>query len=633
VAFTSEKSGNEESTNRSAAGHVQPGVATLIRYTIRMADADRHLFEVECHLSDPDPEQRLTMPSWIPGSYLLREFARYVVAIRASTTGSDGVEQPVPVERIAKGTWACPGAQGGLRVTLSVFARDQSVRGAWLDRRRAYFNGPCVFPYFAGRETAPVELTIEPPSGESGADWRVATALAPAATDARGFGRYRAADYDELIDHPVEIGNFERIDFTAAGVPHRLVVTGRIDTDLERVATDLAQLCEAQIAFFGGPPPFGEYWFLGLAVGDGYGGLEHRASSSLIFSRDDLPKPGEPGVPHDYQRFLGLVSHEYFHSWHVKRTKPAAFVPYQLDRRNHTRLLWVFEGVTSYYQDLFLLRCGLIGAESYLQRLGETLTRVYRTPGRLRQSVADASFDAWDRLYKPESNSVNAGISYYSKGALIALALDLRLRRLTANRISLDTVVVELWSRFGLRGLGVPEDGFEQLVLEIAGAEHAEVLTEFFAGAVRGTDDLPLAGLLGDFGVDFGLRPAMGPEDRGGTVQVDSDALTLGAAYRARDGGIELVSVLDGGVAQVAGLAPGDLLVAIDGLRVSQRKLRKRLARLKSGERVPAHAFRGDELLAFELGLADAPHDTVYLELSADASAQARILREDWLGV
>src|SRR5690606_16897896 len=374
------------------------------------------------------------MPSWIPGSYLLREFARHVVAIRGESDG-----RVLPAEQADRGSWWFRDSARALTVTVEVYAHDLSVRGAYLDHGRAYFNGPCLFLIPEGRANDSVELELEPPLDARCADWRVATAMQPVDVDDRGFGRYRADNYDELIDHPFEIGHFERVDFDAGGVPHRLVVAGRFESDLDRVAADLTQLCETQIDFFGRPAPFDRYWFLGVAVGDGYGGLEHRASSSLMFDRDDLPKAGEAGVPADYQRFLALASHEYFHTWHVKRTKPAAFSPYRLDRRNYTRPLWVFEGITSYYQELFLLRSGLIGRDTYLKRLGQALTRVYRTPGRFRQTLSDSSFNAWDVLYKPEPNSPNASISYYVKGALVALALDLELRR--SSRSSLDDVV------------------------------------------------------------------------------------------------------------------------------------------------------------------------------------------------
>jgi predicted metalloprotease with PDZ domain len=597
---------------------------TLIRYRVRLADLDRHLFEVECRIDQPAEEQRFTLPAWIPGSYLLRDFARHIVHVEAKSG-----REALRVEKIGASEWSVRGAGRTLTFTIAVYALDQSVRGAYLDRRRAYFNGPCLFLLPVGRDAEPVEVTLEPPPHSACDDWRVATALTPGELDERGFGLYRAGDYDEVLDHPVEIGEFESVEFEAAGVPHHLVVAGRFDSDLERVAADLAQVCTAQIEFFGTPAPFDRYWFLGLAVGDGYGGLEHRASTSLIFSRDDLPKVGESGVPRDYQRFLALASHEYFHTWHVKRSKPSAFVPYRLDRRNYTRLLWVFEGITSYYQELMLLRSGIIGVSAFLQRLGELLTRVYRMPGRLKQSLAEASFDAWDVLYRPEPNHPNVTISYYTKGALVALALDLKLRLDTASRVSLDDVMRALWQRFGAQGIGVPEDGFERLASELSGLD----LSGFFDQAVRGTDDPPLAELLTQFAVALELRPAAGPDDRGGTPRaLNGDQLSLGVTTREREHGVELTSVLDGGAAQRAGLAPGDVLTAIDRLRVTGRNLTRRLARFEEGERVTASVFRGDELIEVGLVLKASPADTCYLVLREQAEPKARERRQAWLG-
>ena len=425
-----------------------------VTYRVRPADPGAHLFEVVCEL-EAHARQAWRLPSWIPGSYLLREYARHVVAITAEGEGG-----PVAVEKLDQSRWQCANEAGRLRVTLTVFGFDLSVRGAYLDQRRAFFNGPCLLPRFAGIE-GPLDLVVAPPEHASG--WRVATAMPVASVDESGFGRYRAADYDELLDHPVEISDFMRLDFPAAGVPHAIVLAGRQDADLERLTADVRQICETHIALFGPPAPMPQYLFLSLVVGDGYGGLEHRASSSLIFARGDLPRPGAAAVSKKYRRLLGLISHEYFHTWHVKRIKPAAFTPYRYEARNHTRLLWVFEGITTYYQDLLVLRSDVLSVAAYLDRLAETLTRVYRVPGRLRQSLAEASFEAWDQLYKPTANSPNAAISYYSKGALVALALDLTLRRDTVGRVSLDDVMRALWQRHGLTGEGVAEDGFEWL--------------------------------------------------------------------------------------------------------------------------------------------------------------------------
>jgi predicted metalloprotease with PDZ domain len=565
------------------------------------------------------------LPSWTPGSYLLREYARHVVSVRAESQ-----RRPVAIAKADKNTWLVEGASGDLTVVIRVHAFDLSVRGAYLDARRGYLNGACVFLIVCGREAEPAQVSIETPADPRCRNWRIATAMKAVAVDSRGFGRYSVEDYDELIDHPIEISDFARVEFSAAGIPHALVVAGRHHTDLKRVATDLRQLCETHLAFFGVAAPFDRYVFLGLAVDKGHGGLEHRASSSLMFSADDLPKPAALGIPGPYQRFLSLCSHEYFHAWLIKQLKPAAFSPYLLSERNYTRLLWVFEGITSYYQDLMLLRSDLIGRDAYLDRLAQTLTKVYRTPGRALQTLAESSFDAWDKLYKPEPNSRNATVSYYSKGALVALALDLTVRKATGSASSLDRVLRELWNRHGMHGEGLAEGAFEAVAEEVAGIS----LRPFFESAIRDTVDLPLADLLDDFGVTFELRCATGSEDRGGRVeqQRDERPLTLGVGFKSGQTGLELTRVLSGSPAEAAGLCVGDQIVALGGLRVDPGNLARRLARYASGEVVPVAYFRRDELLDAELTLAPAPLDTCSL-VAEEAPAEAALgLRKAWLG-
>lgn len=580
-----------------------------IHYAIRPLDARAHLFEVRCTVPDPDPQgQRFALPAWIPGSYLIRDFARHIVAIRAESAG-----RTLRLEKLDKHTWQAPARSDGAAISVrcEIYAWDLSVRGAHLDETHAFFNGTSVFLRVVGHEDAPCTVDILPPDGTD--DWRVATALPRAGAEPGGWGRYRAADYDELIDHPVEMGRFTHAQFTACGVPHQIAISGRHDADVERIAGDLKRISETQIRFFGEPAPMDRYVFLITAVGDGYGGLEHRASTALICARDDLPQRGLDGTSEGYRRFLGLCSHEYFHTWNVKRIKPAAFIPYDLDRENFTTLLWVFEGFTSYYDDLLLLRSGCITLADWLEATAKTLSNVARAPGRRRQTLAESSFDAWSKFYRPDENTPNAVVSYYAKGALVALALDLTLRSKTGNRVSLDTVMKTLWSRHGQTGVGVDEDGVRRIAEELSGLR----LGRFFAAAVHGTGELPLRPLLARFGV----RLVWETDNPGNAVSLD--VKTTGDGNE-----VKLSTVYDGGAAQQAGLAAGDVLVAIDGLRVTPKSLTPQLARHQPGDTLKVHAFRRDELMSFDVRLATPAADTARLS----ASTTGARLRRAWLG-
>ena len=569
-----------------------------ICYTIHPSDPEAHRFTVTCRVPHPDPAgQCFALPAWIPGSYLIRDFARHIVAIRAESEG-----KPVSLNKLDKHTWqARPLAVGRpLSVTCEIHAWDLSVRGAHLDATHAFFNGTSVFLRAIGQDDAPCLVDIQPPEGRSFASWRVATALEPArgepgAAKRHGFGVYRAACYDELIDHPVEMGAFTLARFVACGVTHDIAITGRHDCDVERLTADLKRICAWQIRFFGEPAPMKRYVFLVTAVGEGYGGLEHRASTALLCSRNDLPYRGMRGVPEGYRTFLGLCSHEYFHTWNVKRIKPAAFVPYDFNRENYTTQLWAFEGITSYYDDLALLRSGVIDRNDWLELLAKTISNVQRTPGRSRQSLAESSFDAWSKFYRPDENTPNVVVSYYAKGALVALALDLTLRSKTANRVSLDDVMRELWRHHGQTGIGVGEDDLRCIAERLSGVD----LRRFFADFVHGTRELPLKSLLAEQGIRLDWEEAKTP--------------SLGIKTATEGNSIQLATVFDDGAAQAAGLASGDVLIALDGLRVTPASLERMLARYQPGDTLKIHAFRRDELMEFSLRLTAPDRDTAQL--------------------
>jgi len=591
-------------------------------YAIRPADPAAHLFHVTCRVDRPDPAGQLFMlPAWIPGSYMIREFARNIVRITALAGG-----RKLDLEKLDKHTWRAAPARGPVELAYEVYAWDLSVRAAHLDESHGFFNGTSVFLLPIGLEHEPCTVDILPPAGDRYDDWKVATGLTPARGTRRlGFGTYQATNYDELIDCPVEMGTFELGRFEVLGVPHEIAVTGRVPRlDMDRITADLARVCEAQIRLFeprSKKAPFGRYTFMTMAVGDGRGGLEHRNSTALLCKRDDLPFKGMNDTTEGYRNFLGLASHEYFHSWNVKRIKPAAFVPYDLTQENYTRLLWAFEGFTSYYDDLMLCRSGLLTEQQYLDLLSKTFTTVLQRTSRLKQSIADSSFDAWIKYYRQDENAPNSVVSYYQKGSLVGLALDLTLRVETRGRISLDDVMRALWKRArgsGADYTGVEEGEFAEVAEQVSGLALERRLREW----TEGTRDPDFAALLAPLGIQFAARPA-----------VDAPHFALLGATTAPSGtDCRLVHVFDGSPAQRAGLSANDVLVALGGLRVTPSNLDSLLTRYAAGDVVECLAFRRDELMRFEVKLATRPPLKYTLTAEEKALKAAQRLRAAWLG-
>jgi predicted metalloprotease with PDZ domain len=587
-----------------------------IYYTIVPRDLAAHLFEVTLRVERPDPAgQAFMLPAWIPGSYMIREFARNIVQIRAESGG-----QPVPLRKLDKHTWLAAPCERALTLTYEVYAWDLSVRAAHLDQTHGFFNGTSVFLSVQGQEDLPHVVDILRPEQEECRDWRVITALPELKAKRYGFGTYVAANYDALIDHPVEMGSFALAGFKAHGVPHEIAITGRVpNLDLARLTADLKKICEAQIALFEPKTrraPMDRYVFLVMTVGDGYGGLEHRASTSLLCSRADLPVLGRKEMSDGYRGFLGLCSHEYFHTWNVKRIKPSEFAPYDLRAESYSTLLWLFEGFTSYYDDLMLVRCGLIDEPAYLKLIAKTINGVLRGSGRTKQSVAESSFDAWVKYYRQDENAPNAVVSYYTKGSLVGLALDLTIREQTQGKKSLDDVMRAFWQRYGrefyagaAHGAGVTEAEAEILFDEVTGLKLKRVFDRY----VRGTDDIPFGKLLAPLGIAY--------------VDNRKDAKPGLGARTVRDGNdCKLANVYEGGAAHLAGLSAGDVLIALDGLRVNGSNLDTLLARYQAGDEVLLHAFRRDELLAFRATLTqgDAPQVTLGIEQSGSPAARKR---------
>lgn len=567
-----------------------------VHYTIVPRDLAGHLFNVTATVAAPDPQgQVFSLPAWIPGSYMIREFARNIVRIRAESNGA-----AVALAKLDKHSWQAAPVAGPLTLHYEVYAWDLSVRAAHLDQTHGFFNGTSVFLRIHGQEGTAHHVDIQRPADPATKNWRVATSLPELQAKRYGFGTYAAADYDELIDHPVEMGDFALGGFTAHGIRHDIVITGRVpNLDMARLEQDLKAICETQIAFFEPKTkkaPMDRYVFLTMAVGDGYGGLEHRASTALICSRADLPTTAAPKTaePNEgYTKFLGLCSHEYFHTWNVKRIKPAVFAPYDLQVENYTPLLWLFEGFTSYYDDLMLVRSGIISEATYFKLLGKTVASVLRGSGRTKQSIAESSFDAWSKYYRQDENAPNAIISYYTKGSLVGLAFDLTIRAKTGGAKSLDDVMLALWERYGRDfyqggARGVTEQEVEALFDEVAGVR----LKSIFERYIRGTEDIPLAKLYAPFGIKV-------------TEERKSSKPSLDAGIGRDAAGAKLTQVHEGGAAHQAGLSAGDIVIAVDGLRVNgaPSNLEQLFARYRVGDKVTVHAFRRDELMAFDVTL------------------------------
>jgi len=521
-----------------------------IHYRVECADRQAHLFAVTLTIDRPAALQRVALPAWIPGSYLLREFAKNLQGLRA-TQG----RRKLAAHQIDKASWQIEClADRPLVLHYQVCAYDNSVRTAWLDAGRGFFNGTSLCLRVDGQTDAPHALEIAaPPPPADGPRWSCATALRPLKVDRQGFGSYLAADYDELADSPVELGNFWSADFEACGVPHRFVVAGApASFDGARLLADTQAICETEMRFWhgdkvgkrGGPkPPHDRYVFMLNAVDDGYGRLEHRHSTALICTRRDLPQLDARRQPEGYTTLLGLISHEYFHTWNVKRMRPAELSRYDYARENYTELLWLFEGFTSYYDDLLLRRAGRIDDAGYLRLVNKTVNQVLQTPGRLVQSVAQASFDAWVKYYRQDEQTPNSTVSYYTKGALVAMCFDLTLR--AEGHGTLDDVMRLLWKHSD--GGPITEADFAGALQTVGGRSFAAEIARW----VHSTDELPLSELLRAHGVAALDDPAQRAQE-------------LGLRVTETGGSVQVKVVLRDGAAERAGFSANDEWIGVE---------------------------------------------------------------------
>jgi predicted metalloprotease with PDZ domain len=581
-------------------------MSEAVRYRVSMTRPHSHLFEVEALFPGVPGTLRAFLPVWTPGSYLVREYARHLQEVRAQVDGRE-----VPVSRPDKRTFEVASNGAPVRFTYRVYANELTVRTSHLDGSHGYFNGACLFLYTEGSRWAPHRVRVDAPQG-----WSTFVALP------REGDEIIAQDFDELVDSPFEVGPHTSLSFTAAGVPHEVVLWGGGPyPEAAKLTESLKRICEAEAQLFGGLP-MQRYLFLVYLTDKGRGGLEHKASTALLFPRFGF------NTPRGFEDFLTLASHEYFHLWNVKRIKPRALVPFDYGQESYTQLLWAFEGITSYYDNLLVRRAGLMPPGRYLQRLGESFTSLMGTPGRKVQPLSESSLTAWIKYYRQDENSPNSAISYYLKGELVSLLLDLTLRVTTQGRRSLDDVMRLLWSRYGDER-GVPEDGVEAAAQEVAGAD----LSDFFNRAIRGTGELDPT-VLSSVGLELRSRVRESLADKGGSpARVKAtEQKPKGWMGLTLKGGGTVATVLEGSPAMEAGLYADDELVALDGFRVDGPNLLSRCEDKRPEEKVRVTVFRRDRLIELELKLGQKPQDAYYLARVENPSAEQKAAYTAWTG-
>ncbi|WP_312966671.1 M61 family metallopeptidase [Acinetobacter gerneri] len=561
----------------------------MLHYQIEFDDYRQHLVHVTLRFL-ANPTQILSLPTWIPGSYLIREFSKHIESVNAY----DEAGRQLQMSKFEKNKWRLFNTDHELiTVEYDVYAYDLSVRGAYVDQTRLYLNPACVCLGLQDQEDAPIELELFLPQELK--HFQIATGLAHKSL-VKGRFTLKADNYAQLIDSPVELAEQTRFSFEANGIPHEFVVSGMHSMNGERMKQDIEKICSTEISMFGSAP-FSNYTFMTMATANSYGGLEHPNSTSLISPRSDLPKADEPAEPsEDYQRFLGLCSHEYFHSWLVKFIRPENFVNYDLDKEGYTSLLWIFEGFTSYYDDLILYRSGVISQDSYLKLIKGQIDRYLQNPGRFVQTVAESSFDAWVKFYRPDENTNNAGTSYYNKGALVALCLDLGLR---LKGSSLDDLMRRLYQD-AQAGKQVNERTIFDLCEALTGQKWIEQINHL----INTTDELPLDQLLPEFGLSYNLK--------------QEKTLPFGLKVVEKPEGLLIQQARRDGAGAKSGLSANDVVVAIDGLKATEKLFNKYA---KQSGTFQVYAFRRDEFLQFELSAGETELVTVELKVTDQEKA------------
>ena len=609
LACSPEQVGCEARTEEGAENNVETGGAealppveprsdgSAVEHTVSFPSRAQHTIEVETVFAAEGESIDVMMAVWTPGSYLVREFARHVHDVRASDL--EGTE--LNVEKTSKNRWTVSAAEGlpeRIVVRYRIYAREASVRTNFVDADLALLNGASAFLVPAEQLEAQQDVRFEMPEG-----WATSvTGLDPYPGESH---RYLAADYEELVDSPIALGNPSLHTFEVEGAEHVLATFGGEDIwDDERAGRDVQSLVETQAEFWG-VVPYRRYVFINLLL-EGGGGLEHRASTVMLASRWDARDEDA------YKSWLGLVSHEFFHTWNIKRLRPASLGPFDFEGENYTHDLWIVEGITSYYDDLLQRRAGLLTNEEYYGRIAKGVSRLHATPGRHTQSLAASSFDSWIHFYRPDENSRNSGVSYYTKGALVAWLLDARIRRATGGSKSLDDAMRLAYSRFSGEE-GYSREAIRETFAEVAG----ESLDEFFASYVDGTQELDYAAALREFGLRFA-------EANG------EPKAWLGVSTADSHGRLVVNRVVRGGPAHAAGINVDDELLAFGDERVPV-EWAARLGRYSVGDTLAVLLSRRGRLRRINVTLGEAPQESFDIGEDPEASPGSRSERSAWL--
>ena len=591
-----------------------------IQYNVNVSSIPGHTFDVSLRIESPDKNgQILRLPAWIPGSYMIRDFAKNIITINAQ----DDSGQNIAITKLDKQSWQIQAVNTAITVKYQVYAFDFSVRGAYINDEIAFFNGTNMFLAVEGQTDKPCGLSIEKPSQANLAHWKVATTMPTNMQDKQSFGEYSASHYEELIDHPVLIGEFDVLPFSVAGVDFELILAGGHQADVKRITKDLTKVCEHHIEFFADTPPVTRYQFITLLTDNAFGGLEHISSTALMYSRNDLPSLSDTEQMTDgYRVFLSLCSHEFFHTWHVKRIKPEELFAATLDQEQYTEQLWMYEGFTSYYDDFSLLRCGLINQTEYLKVVGQNLTRLIRNKGRFKQTITESSFYAWTKFYKQDEGAVNNIVSYYNKGAVLAMCLDLLFKQHSNGNYSLDDVMRHLWNHHGKLNIPTPIDVVQNIVKTQLNLE----LKDFFQVALYSTTELPFDELLNNVGIKCHFSPKESIDDKGGVLTTSPIKIEFGAQIKAQEIGIQIIQVSEQTAAYKSGLQVGDVLIAIDKWVVSKENLVAQLNYLTIGTTAQLSVIRDKKLKNLTFVAVQAPCDTLALEV------KDQTLCKSWIG-